>query len=169
MSFEIERKFRVRGSEWREHVVRRVHIQQAYLSSDGKASIRVRIKDSQSATLSIKSLPAELRRLELEYPLSIQDAEALMQLRCGAVLEKVRHIVPAGDLEWEVDVFLGENDGLIIAEIELSQIDQSIDLPGWIGREVTGEAPYYNSSLVQHPFRTWQDGGHIGTAQEAPP
>lgn len=167
MSFEIERKFLVRGSEWRDRVARRVHIRQAYLNSDGKASIRVRIKDSESATLSIKSLPAELRRLELEYPLSIQDAEALMQLRCGAVLEKIRHIVPAGDLEWEVDVFRGENDGLTIAEIELSHIEQPVDLPGWIGPEVTGQAPYYNSNLVQRPFRTWQDGDHIGTAPEA--
>lgn len=168
MSFEIERKFLLFGAQWREHVARRVHIRQAYLSSDGKASIRVRIRDSQSATLSIKSLPAELRRLELEYPLSIQDAETLMQLRCGAILEKVRHIVPVGDLDWEVDVFLGENDGLIIAEIEMSHIDQAIELPDWIGREVTGEAPYYNSSLVQRPFRTWQDVGQIGAPSEAP-
>ena len=78
-----------------------------------------------------------------------------MPLREGAIIEKTRHRVPHGDLAWEVDEFSGENEGLIIAEIELRDADQKIDLPAWIGREVTAQPQYYNSFLVQRPFRSW--------------
>ena len=121
MSFEIERKFLVVGTGWRDLVTQEIPIRQAYLSSDGKASIRVRIKGDGAATLSIKSRPVDLRRLEMEYPIPILEAEALMQLRQGSVIEKLRHVVPWGDLAWEIDVFAGENAGLMIAEIELVQ------------------------------------------------
>ena len=155
MSFEIERKFLVLGDGWQELVTERIPIRQAYLSSDGKASIRVRIKGDGAATLSIKSRPVDLRRLELEYPIPVLEAEALIQLRQGLVIEKMRHVVPWGGLAWEIDVFTGENAGLIIAEIELRDERQHVDLPGWIGAEVTGQRAYYNSYLVQHPFATW--------------
>jgi adenylate cyclase len=155
MSFEIERKFLVVGTAWRDLVTQEIPIRQAYLSSDGKASIRVRIKGDGAATLSIKSRPVDLRRLELEYPIPVLEAEALMQLRQGSVIDKLRHVVPWGDLAWEIDVFAGENAGLIIAEIELRNERQHVELPDWIGTEVTGQRGYYNSYLVQHPFRTW--------------
>jgi adenylate cyclase len=155
MSFEIERKFLVRGDDWQRLATSRTSIRQAYLSSNGKASIRVRIKGEGAATLSIKSRPANLRRLELEYPIPVLEAEALMQLRQGSIIEKVRHEVPWGDLAWEVDVFSGENLGLVLAEIELREEQQHIELPPWIGPEVTGQKQYYNSSLVQHPFCSW--------------
>jgi adenylate cyclase len=155
MSFEIERKFLVSGDGWRDLVTTRIPIRQAYLSSDGKASIRVRIKSEGVATLSIKSRPVDLRRLELEYSIPVLEAEALIQLRHGSVIEKVRHVVPWGGLAWEIDVFSGENAGLVIAEIELRDEHQHIDLPDWIGTEVTGQRAYYNSALVQHPFAAW--------------
>lgn len=155
MGFEIERKFLVRGDQWRGLVSGRTTIRQAYLSTDGKASIRVRIRDGSAATLTIKSRSTELRRLELEYPIPVLQAEALMQLREGSVIEKVRHEVPIGALVWEVDVFSGENEGLIIAEVELTDVDQPIDPPSWIGREVTTLPQYYNSFLVSQPFRSW--------------
>ncbi len=155
MSFEIERKFLVVGTGWRDLVTQEIPIRQAYLSSDGKASIRVRIKGDGAATLSIKSRPVDLRRLEMEYPIPILEAEALMQLRQGSVIEKLRHVVPWGDLAWEIDVFAGENAGLMIAEIELRNEHQHIDLPEWVGAEVTGQRTYYNSYLVQHPFGSW--------------
>jgi adenylate cyclase len=155
MSFEIERKFLVSGDGWRDLVTTRIPIRQAYLSSDGKASIRVRIKGESVATLSIKSRPVDLRRLELEYSIPVLEAEALIQLRHGLVIEKVRHVVPWGGLAWEIDVFSGENAGLVIAEIELRDEHQHIDLPDWIGTEVTGQRAYYNSALVQHPFAAW--------------
>ncbi len=155
MNFEIERKFLVRGDDWQDLATGHTPIRQAYLTTDGKSSIRVRIKGTGAATLSIKSRGASLRRLELEFAIPTLDAEALMPLRQGAVIEKVRHVIPWGDLAWEVDVFSGENTGLIIAEIELRHEHQHIELPHWIGAEVTGQAQYYNSALTQRPFCSW--------------
>jgi adenylate cyclase len=155
MSFEIERKFLVRGNDWQQLATGQTSIRQAYLAASGKASIRVRIKDDSAATLTIKSRPVDLRRLELEYAIPVLEAEALMQLRQGAVIDKVRHVVPQDDLVWEVDVFSGENLGLVIAEIELRHEDQHIELPPWVGGEITGQPQYYNSSLVQRPFCSW--------------
>ena len=157
MSFEIERKFLVRSDDWRALATSHMSIRQAYLASDGKASIRVRTRGDNTATLTVKSRPVDLRRLELEYDIPILEAEALMQLRQGAIIEKVRHVVPYGDLDlaWEVDVFAGENLGLIVAEIELRHERQHIEPPPWIGTEVTGQPQYYNSSLVQRPFCSW--------------
>lgn len=155
MSFEIERKFLVRSDDWRALVTRQTSIRQAYLSTNGKASIRVRIRDDATATLTIKSRPADLRRLELEYPIPVLEAEALMQLREGFVIAKTRYEIPHGDLAWEIDVFAHENAGLVIAEIELHDAGQTIDLPSFIGREVTAQPRYYNSFLVQRPFCSW--------------
>ena len=155
MSFEIERKFLVHGDDWQRLATGRSSIRQAYLSSNGKASIRVRIKGDGTATLSIKSRPVDLRRLELEYAIPTLEAEALMQLRQGSVIEKVRYVIPHGVLAWEVDVFEGDNLGLVIAEIELRHERQQIELPPWIGTEVTGQQQYYNSALVQRPFCSW--------------
>ncbi len=155
MGFEIERKFLVRDDRWRDLVSTQTTIRQAYLSTTGKSSIRVRIRGDATATLTIKSRSADLRRLELEYPIPVLQAEALMPLREGSVIEKVRHVVPHGSLAWEIDVFSGENEGLIIAEIELKEVNQAIDIPAWIGREVTSLPQYYNSFLVQQPFHSW--------------
>ena len=115
----------------------------------------MRIKGDGTATLTIKSRPVDIRRLELEYPVPTLEAEALMQLRQGAVIEKVRHVIPWGDLKWEIDVFSGQNLGLTIAEIELRHQRQPIELPDWIGAEVTGLPQYYNGSLAQLPFCSW--------------
>jgi adenylate cyclase len=155
MSFEIERKFLVRGDDWRGFVSSQTGVRQAYLASNGKSSTRIRIRGDGTATLTIKSRPADLRRLELEYPIPVLQAEALMQLREGSIIEKTRYVVPHGDLAWEIDVFSGENLGLIIAEVELNDVDQQVDLPAWIGREVTAQPQYYNSYLVQQPFSSW--------------
>lgn len=156
MSFEIERKFLLRGEGWRDLVCDRIHIRQVYLSSNGKSSIRVRIKNDKDATLTVKSKPTSLRRLELEYNVPLLDAEAMMMLRQGSVIEKHRHIVPWEDnLNWEIDVFLGENAGLVIAEIELRDPSQRFRLPDWIGEEITGHPNYYNSALVMRPFCAW--------------
>jgi adenylate cyclase len=155
VSFEIERKFLVSDDGWKTIMTERSQLRQAYLTSEGKASIRVRIKDNRDATLTIKSRGAEMRRLELEYSVPTLEAEAMIPLRRGSVIEKVRHKVPFGGLIWEVDVFGGENEGLVIAEVELNEEHQRIDLPSWVGAEVTGQAQYYNSSLAERPFCTW--------------
>ena len=158
VNFEIERRFFVRGNEWRQIEASRTVIRQAYLGVCSKASVRVRISNHNTATLTVKSRPAKLRRLELEYTIPTLEAEALMVLRQGSIVEKVRHHVPHGDLTWDVDVFSGENLGLVIAEVELRHENQHIDLPPWIGEEVTGQRQYYNGSLAQHPFCAWPEG-----------
>jgi len=155
MGVEIERKFLVKDGGWRNRATERSHIRQAYLALGGKATIRVRIKDDKAAMLTIKSRAAKLRRMELEYPIPVADAQALIGLRRGAVIEKVRHIVPYAGATWEVDVFAGENAGLTVAEVELPHEDYCLELPPWIGREVTGRAEYYNSSLVARPYAQW--------------
>jgi adenylate cyclase len=155
MPFEIERKFLVRGDAWRTLATERYHIRQAYLASQGKASIRVRIRDKDGAALTIKSRTPKRRRLELEYSIPVLEAEALIALRHGSVIEKDRYIVPHLGNTWEVDVFAGENAGLVIAEVELRDENEGVVVPAWVGLEVTGRAPYYNSSLAVHPFTAW--------------
>jgi adenylate cyclase len=164
MSFEIERKFLVRSDDWRKLATSRSQIRQAYLDKNPKVSIRVRIRDNERATLSLKSSSSSLRRLELEYSIPTLEAEALMPLRHGNVVEKTRHIVPyagaedsaGAKLAWEVDEFSGANSGLLIAEIELPREDYPVELPPWVGPEVTGQGQYYNGSLAMHPFADWE-------------
>jgi adenylate cyclase len=155
MGFEIERRFLVRANHWRQFAAGQTYIRQAYLGPGNKTSVRVRISDNSVATLTVKSWPPKLRRLELEYSIPIPEAEALIALREGSIIEKTRYQLPHGDLTWEVDVFSGENLGLVIAEIELRHEHQHIDLPPWIGLEVTGRPHYSNGSLAQHPFGSW--------------
>jgi adenylate cyclase len=172
MSIEIERKFLVRSESWRKLATSRSEIRQAYLDMNPKVSIRVRIRDNSKATLSVKSALSALRRLELEYAIPTLEAEALIPLRHGNVVEKTRHIVPyipahgaAQDkLAWEVDEFSGANSGLLIAEIELPREDYPVELPPWIGQEVTGQSQYYNGSLAMCPFAQW---GHADQRERA--
>jgi adenylate cyclase len=155
MPIEIERKFLVRNDEWRALATRRLRLRQANLGLDGGLSLRVRIVDESQATLTIKSRKAGLRRLEFEYAIPVADAEGLMSLRQGALIEKVRHIVPWHGLTWEIDAFEGDNLGLIIAEIELDHEAQSFEMPAWLGAEITGQERFYNSSLAKQPFSAW--------------
>jgi adenylate cyclase len=164
MGFEIERKFLVRSEDWRKLATARNEIRQAYLDTNPKVSVRVRIRDNSKATLTLKSSSSALRRLELEYSIPTLEAEALIPLRHGNVVEKLRHIVPYDStqdgngekLVWEVDEFSGANAGLIIAEIELPREDYPVELPPWIGQEVTGQTQYYNGSLAMRPFSEWE-------------
>ena len=155
MSSEIERKFLVKSDAWRGKVTATLAIRQAYLTTDGKASVRVRIYDNTSAALTVKSLPATLRRLELEFPIPVPEAETMIGLCHGAVIEKVRHLVPYDGLTIDVDVFSGENAGLVMAEIELRDENERVALPDWIGAEITGQPQYYNSALAEQPYTTW--------------
>jgi adenylate cyclase len=158
MNFEIERKFLVCRNDWEKFTNATTSIRQAYLTSNERASVRIRIKDERVASITIKSREAGLRRLEMEYPIPVAQAEALMDLRQGSVIEKVRHLVPWQDLVWEVDKFTGDNSGLIIAEIELHDEQQRVELPTWIGAEITGQPRYYNNNLAQHPYCAWPRG-----------
>ncbi|MGE0766249.1 MAG: CYTH domain-containing protein [Hyphomicrobiaceae bacterium] len=158
MADEIERKFLVTNDDWRRTAVGEEHLCQFYLATTGRSSIRVRIRNDAEARLTIKSAKPGPRRDEFEYAIPLEDAHALRALAIGSVIEKVRHIVPAdpsGALRWEVDVFGGAHEGLVIAEIELQSTDQSFDRPEWLGKDVTDDERYYNAALARHaPIRS---------------
>lgn len=155
MAKEIERKFLVQGDRWRD-LATGVHYRQGYLLREktGK-TIRVRIIGDQ-ALLTIKGQTTGLTRLEFEYPIPLTDAmEMLEKLGDRPQIEKQRHRIPMGDFVWEVDEFLGENTGLIVAEIELNDEAQSFPKPEWISVEVTHASRYFNASLVDYPYSQW--------------
>ena len=154
MAIEIERKFLVIGDGWKQGVSRVRHLKQAYMTNNDKLSIRVRVDDT-AATLTIKTASAGRQRVEYEYAIPVTDAEYLMRQRDGSLIAKTRHIVPVGELAWEVDVFEGENAGLVVAEIELDRVDRPFEQPAWIGDEVTNDRRYYNADLARLPFKQW--------------
>jgi adenylate cyclase len=145
---EIERKFLVVGDTWRKKATSRSHIEQGYLARGRKSTIRVRIKDGKHASLTIKSRESGATRAEFEYRVSLKDAKAMMELCGPSRIDKQRFTVPQGKLTWEIDVFSGRHEGLVIAEVELEREDQTLMLPAWLGEEVTDDPRYRNSSLV---------------------
>ncbi len=147
MATEIERKFLVIGEGWRPLVIRRIFIRQGYLSSNAKATVRVRSRDDLEAVITLKGAVSGMSRAEYEYEIPIEDGRELLALAEPHVLEKHRHLVPFGGLTWEVDEFGGRHDGLVMAEVELSHENQHVQLPEWIGQEVTDDDRYYNASL----------------------
>ena len=152
---EIERKYLIANESFRDDISRSMRIAQGYLCSR-RVTARVRICDERGIlTFKGKSRDGGLSRFECESEIPYKVAELLLQ-RCSGVVDKVRHIVEFEGHTFEIDEFKGENEGLIIAEVELSQADESITLPSWIGDEVTGERCFYNSFLVKHPFRSWK-------------
>ena len=155
MGREIERKFLVIGDGWREGAVGRLY-RQGYLSADPLRTVRVR-SDGRSGFLTVKGPNRGAARDEYEYEIPLADAEEMLdRLRTGPLVEKTRYLVPHAGLVWEVDVFEGENRGLVVAEVELEGEDQPVQLPSWIGREVTGDERYYNVNLANNPFRSWK-------------
>lgn len=154
MPREIERKFLVINDSWRVHADAGRRLRQAYLADTGRAVIRARFEGA-GAVLTIKSANPGLSREEFEYPVPVADAEALIELRQGSVIEKTRFHVPHAGRRWEVDVYDGDNAGLTIAEIELESEAAAVDLPAWIGREVTGERRFYASALAERPYSSW--------------
>ena len=162
MPYEIERKFLVRDEKWRAAAGRAISIRQGYLTRHGSLSLRVRIIDQSRATLTLKSPVAEIRRLEFEYDIPLADSVVLLGLRDGGLIEKFRYKLPWHGLVWEIDVFQGENLGLVIAEIELPHEDQIFERPDWLGREVSSDRRYSNASLAKLPFQNWPDSSEQG-------
>lgn len=155
MSLEVERKFLVNGDAWRA-LGEPLPIRQGYLCSDPVRVVRVRIAGDH-AWLAVKGINLGATRIEFEYPIPIKDAADMLDGFCERpILEKRRTRIPLGEVVWEVDEFLGENAGLIVAEVELRSADQAITLPEWIGDEVTGDARYFNSNLLREPFSRWR-------------
>lgn len=144
MGIEIERKFLVRGSAWKTSDG--VYVRQGYLNRDTERTVRVRIAGDK-AFLTIKGITRNRKRSEFEYEIPVPDAEELLNLCEGPVIEKVRHTVIRTDATWEVDEFHGANTGLVIAEIELQSEDERFEKPPWLGEEVTDNPRYYNVNL----------------------
>lgn len=154
MPVEIERKFLVDGLPELDGVPAEPMVQ-GYLRADAGGSVRLRITGA-GAWLNVKGPGAGSRRLEFEYPVPPEDArEMLDALAVGHPVEKVRYRIEHAGYLWELDVFSGANDGLVVAEVELAHEDDAPPLPPWVGREVTGEARYYNASLTRTPYRDW--------------
>ncbi len=159
MAREIERKFLVKGESWKALAHKQTHLAQAYLNdiqqAGSKSSVRIRI-EGDKANINIKSLEIGMSRDEYEYGIDVDDAQKMINtLAVGPAIEKIRYLINHENYLWEVDYFLGENEGLIVAEVELvSEAEQPI-LPPWVGKEVTEYARYYNISLSQSPFSQW--------------
>ncbi|HJV81541.1 CYTH domain-containing protein [Noviherbaspirillum sp.] len=154
MGIEIERKFLVRDERWKT-LGQGVLLRQGYLSSAADRTVRVRI-EGDAATLTIKGRNLGATRTEWEYAIPIADAQALLDSLCERpLIEKRRYRIPLQGMTWEVDEFLGENAGLVVAEIELQSEQQEFAKPDWVGEEVTHDARYFNANLLRHPFCKW--------------
>ncbi|WKW46202.1 CYTH domain-containing protein [Myroides sp. JBRI-B21084] len=153
---EIERKFSVKSTTFLANAKKSYKIKQGYLNSDKNRTVRVRIKGDKGY-ITVKGLSTNngVERFEWEKEISIQDAEALMLLCEDYIIDKTRYVVLNGDAVFEVDVFEGLNEGLVIAEIELQTADEHFFKPDWLGDELTGDIRFYNAYLSNHPFSTW--------------
>lgn len=153
---EIERKFLVVSEAFKAEAHSNTQIVQAFLNSDKNRTVRVRIKgDDGYLTVKGKSSEDGLSRFEWEKPISKKDAEALLKLCEVGRIDKIRYEVKVGSHVFEVDEFLGLNQGLIVAEIELKHSAEEFKKPAWLGEEVTGQLKYYNSQLIGTPFKNW--------------
>ena len=155
MGIEIERKFLLTGTEWKQ-LASGTPYRQGYLNSTKERTVRVRTIDDKGF-LTVKGISVGASRLEFEYEIPLGDANTLLDELCEKpLIEKNRYKIEHQGFTWEVDEFFGENDGLVVAEIELESEDQAFDKPGWVGEEVTGDPRYFNSSLISKPFSTWK-------------
>nr|WP_315430663.1 CYTH domain-containing protein [uncultured Albidiferax sp.] len=152
MGIEIERKFLVTGPDWRQGVG--TFFSQGYLNRDKQRTVRVRIAGAQGF-LTIKGANQGATRAEFEYEIPLSDAEQLLALCDGPIIQKVRRVLVHAGFTWEVDEFEGLNAGLVVAEIELTSEDEVFERPLWLGREVTDDARYFNSNLATTPFSAW--------------
>jgi len=155
MATEIERKFLILNQDWQEYTNKELRIVQGYLATNEFSSTRIRIQNDK-ANINIKSATLGITRTEFEYSIPVDDARLMLDDLCiKPVIEKTRFTVEHMDHTWEIDVFSGDNEGLIVAEIELSSPDEAFEKPSWIGEEVSNDARYYNACLVNNPYKNW--------------
>lgn len=153
MAVEIERKFLVVNDEWR--TVPGTPYRQGYITTTNETTVRVRVVGEQGY-LTIKGKTQGRSRAEFEYPIPVADAMQMLDTLCNPpLIEKTRYRLPIGKLVWEIDEFAGDNQGLVIAEVELSDEHQELELPCWVGEEVTHDLRYFNVNLAKNPFRQW--------------
>lgn len=153
---EIERKFLVSSTDYREQAYRKYPIIQGYIAHEGGNSVRVRITDTE-AVMTIKgpSNADGISRYEWNHVIPVADARELIELCHGGLIDKDRYLVKSGKHVFEIDEFHGENEGLVIAEVELGAEDEAFEKPSFVAQEVTGDRRYYNAHLVKHPFKDW--------------
>ena len=155
MPMEIERKFIV-DTRCLGELPAGKRYRQGYLRAAGSTSVRARICDD-AAWLTIKGKTVGASRMEFEYPIPVADAEGILDSLCeGSIIDKTRHLVEHAGHTWEVDVFAGDNAGLVIAEVELESDDEAVEVPGWAIEEVTQDPRYYNANLVRKPYSNWK-------------
>ena len=157
MATEIERKFLLYSDGWRKLVSRQCRYRQGYLANSESASVRVRVAGGR-AHLNVKGMTLGVSREEFEYEIPLADGLDMLNNLCiGPLIEKTRFFVEYSGHTWEIDVFDGDNAGLVVAEIELESEEEPFELPPWVGKEVSDEERYYNVCLVRHPYREWKD------------
>ena len=158
MALEIERKFLVLDDSYKREAFSSSHIRQGYICSERGRTVRIRIRDNE-AFLTIKgpSLDGGLSRYEFEQSIPMDDAEKLITLCDEGIIDKTRWLVKSGDHTFEVDEFHGDNDGLVMAEVELKNVQDTPKMPHFIGKEVTGDRRYYNSQLRRNPYKLWRE------------
>jgi adenylate cyclase len=162
MPVEIERKFLLRDDGWRAHVEASRCLVQGYLTdAGGRCSVRVRIADDE-AWINLKSARAGIERLEYEYAIPKADAGQMLAAFCVGSIEKIRHHVTHAGMLFEIDEFLGDNAGLLVAELELPSADAAFERPSWLGREVSDRRRYYNLHLLDHPYARWSAAERAG-------
>ena len=163
MGVEIERKFLVRGDDYKKQAYASSRICQGYICSSRGRTVRVRIRDNRGyLTIKGPSDNGGLSRFEFEKEITLEEAEQLMKLCEPGIIDKTRYLVKSGHHTFEVDEFYGENEGLVMAEVELQSEDEAFEKPDFIGDEVTGDHRYYNSHLLKNPFSVW--GGSVASA-----
>ncbi|MEO8854865.1 MAG: UPF0158 family protein, partial [Ginsengibacter sp.] len=168
MPLEIERKYLVNLTKWLAlSKPRGNHYRQGYIVTDPKKTIRIRITEAASF-ITIKGETTGATRSEYEYKIPREDAEELLNNFCVAALEKIRYKIRHKNKLWEVDEFLGENEGLIFAEIELKEEDETFEIPEWVANEITGEERYYNANLVQNPYQNWKPETTVNSISKVP-
>lgn len=174
MPIEIERKFLVLDDSWRAQAQRVVPMAQGYLNdevaADGsplKISVRVRLEGDE-ARLNLKSREAGRSRLEFDYAIPVEDARAMLDRCVGGLVDKRRHYVEHAGHVWEIDEFLGDNAGLVVAEVELDDHDETFARPAWLGVEVTDAHRYYNLALAMRPYSRWSEAERAGSDLESP-
>lgn len=156
MPVEIERRFLIENDKWHQYADEPLLLKQAYLSVEKERTVRVRIV-GQRAWLTLKGYISELSRSEFEYEIPLADAEKMMESMCPFKMEKWRYLVRWGSSLFEIDVFLGENAPLVVAEIELPDENADFDRPDWLGREITADGMFTNAYLSRHPFSSWKN------------
>jgi adenylate cyclase len=159
MGTEIERKFLVVSDDWKSLVSSSNSIRQGYLSANDLATVRIRIVDDAKALLTVKGKVVGITRDEFEYEVPLEDGKAMLELSRPRVVEKRRHLVPLHGVTWEIDIFEGHHAGLVMAEVELQTADQAVELPHWIGKEVSQDERYANASLSRNPGVPTPDPG----------